>query len=144
MIVSADNASALFVPALSGIGAPPVDVGDQEGLPAFYSSQTAREIVTPEDLILAIRNGDIALRMDGPAPAGEPRAPWLFDEEHGTFDAPPTEQLTIVLDNEADDGVTQVGDGLAPPPTVEVLPDQSWLGAIGMALLEPARSWWRR
>jgi hypothetical protein len=156
----ASVASALIEAPATAANAPPVASPAQAALPTFYAAQTAREIVAPQDLILAIRNGGIALKVDPAAGAGsEARAPWLFDEDRGTFTAPPPEQLTIMLDGDADDtgadstgldnAITALDDGSMSSPGAEVLPDQSWLdqswlGALRTALLEPARSWWRR
>jgi hypothetical protein len=103
-------------------------------------------MVSPADLILAIRSGDIAFKVDPPASSGH--SPWLFDEERGTFEAPASEQLTIVLDGD-DDGLPQTpvdDSSRVPASTGEavVVPDQSWFAAIRMAWMQPTRSWWWR
>ena len=116
-------------------------------LPVMGVPQTAvaREMVSPADLILAIRNGDIAFKIDPPAEPGH--SPWLFDEERGTFEAPPSEQLTIFLGGD-DDGLAQepADDSGMPASTGKgvVVPDQSWFAAIRMAWMQPTRSWWWR
>jgi hypothetical protein len=78
---------------------------------------------------------------------GTPRAPWLFDEARGTFDAPQPEQLTIVIDSDDDAGLERTVDGnSASTFTAEavVVPEQSWFGAIRMAWMQPVRGWWWR
>jgi hypothetical protein len=111
------------------------------------AAAVAREVVSPDDLILAIRKGDIALKIDAPAGAGPQLSPWLFDEERGTFEAPMPERLTIFVDGDDDDGLAQSGDpGHLQVDNSEavVVPDQSWLGAIRMAWMQPVRNWWWR
>ena len=107
----------------------------------------AREIVSPDDLIQAIRKGDIAFKIDNPADTGSQRAPWLFDEERGTFEAPLPEQLTIVVDSDDDDGLARTVDSspvLASGGEAVVVPEQSWFSAIRMAWMQPVRNWWWR
>jgi hypothetical protein len=81
-----------------------------------------------------------------PADTSSERSPWLFDEELGIFEAPTSEPLTIFVEGEGDDGTVRPPDGLAAAFTGEavVLPDQSWFGAIRMALMQPSRGWWWR
>jgi hypothetical protein len=103
--------------------------------------------VSPDDLILAIRKGDIAFKIDPPARTGAERSPWLFDQDQGTFEAPTPEQLTIFVEGDDDDGLAPAGN-VGPVQAVAgealVVPDQSWFGAIRMAWMQPVRSWWWR
>jgi hypothetical protein len=136
------------------LGTRAIETPDDVVWPATGVPQTAvaREIVSADDLILAIRKGDIAFKIDPPAgqaPAGASaeRSPWLFDDERGTFEAPMPEQLTIVVDGSDDDGRGSTDD-LASAPMVAseavVVPEQSWFGAIKLAWLQPTRGWWWR
>jgi hypothetical protein len=143
-----------FVQASGGLGTRAVETRDDIVLPVTEVPHTAiaREVVSPDDLILAIRNGDIALKIDppagqAPADARAERAPWLFDDERGTFAAPAPQQLTIVLDDHEDDELVATDDpGSAPVVASEavVLPEQSWFGAIKLAWMQPTRGWWWR
>jgi FG-GAP-like repeat/RTX calcium-binding nonapeptide repeat (4 copies) len=144
---------SMFVQASGGLGTRPVETRDDVVLPLTEVPQTAiaREVVSPDDLILAIRKGDIAFKIDPPAgqasaDARAERAPWLFDNERGTFAAPEPEQLTIVVDGH-DDGLVPGDDaGSAPVVASEavVLPEQTWFGAIKLAWMQPTRGWWWR
>jgi hypothetical protein len=143
-----------FVQASGGLGTRAVETRDDLVRPVTEVPQTAiaRELVSPDDLILAIRKGDIAFKIDppagqAPADARAERAPWLFDDERGTFAAPAPEQLTIVVDGHEDDGPIPGDDpGSAPVVASEavVLPEQSWFGAIKLAWMQPTRGWWWR
>jgi hypothetical protein len=146
--VSSVTPPTIFAPSSSGLVAPKVETRDDAVLPVpeLPQSAIAREIVSPDDVILAIRRGDIAFKIDMPADTSSERSPWLFDEELGTFQAPTSEPLTIFVEGEGDDGILRTPDGLAAAFTGEavVLPDQSWFGAIRMALMQPSRIWWWR
>jgi hypothetical protein len=146
---SGESSRAILAPAPGRPTAAAARARDNAALPAMEPPQAAvaREIVSPDDLILAIRKGDIALKIDTPVDMGTPRAPWLFDEARGTFDAPQPEQLTIVIDSDDDAGLERTVDGnSASTFTAEavVVPEQSWFGAIRMAWMQPVRGWWWR
>jgi hypothetical protein len=146
--VSGVISPATFAPSSGGLIAPKVETRDDAVLPVpeLPQSAVAREIVSPDDLILAIRRGDIAFKIDTPADTSSERSPWLFDEELGIFEASSPEPLTIFVEGEGDDGAARTPDGPAAAFTGEavVLQDQSWFGAIRMALMQPSRSWWWR
>jgi hypothetical protein len=146
---SGGSSLVTFVQASGGLGRPALETRDQALLPATELPQAAvaREVVSPDDLILAIRKGDIAFKIDPPAGASSARSPWLFDDERGTFEAPLPDQFTIFVDGDDDDGPAQTGNlspGQAFSGEAVVVPDQSWFGAIRMAWMQPARSWWWR
>jgi hypothetical protein len=107
----------------------------------------AREIVSPDDVILAIREGDISLKSDSLQSSSSERSPWLFDEDRGTFEAPTPESLTIFVDGDDGDNLAQTGN-LSPaqafPGEAVVVPDESWFGAFRKIWTQPVRSmWWR-
>jgi hypothetical protein len=147
--LSGESSLVTFVQASGGLGMRAAETRDDVVFPVTAVPQTAiaREIFSPDDVIFAIRKGDIAFKIDPPAGASAERSPWLFDDERGTFEAPPAEQLTIFLDGDDDDGAVQTGN-VSPGPAFTgeavVVPDQSWFGAIRMAWMQPARSWWWR
>jgi hypothetical protein len=60
----------------------------------------AREVVSPNDLISAIKGGNIAIRFGGDEGIAAERQIWLFDDAQGAFVAPASEPLTIVLDHD--------------------------------------------
>ena len=147
--LSGERSLEVLVQPAGGSAAPALDRGDSAVFPVAELPQTAiaREIVSPDDLILAIRKGDIALKIDPSAGESAERSPWLFDEEQGTFEAPRPEQLTIFVDQDDDDGLVQTGNlnsRQALAGEAVVVPDQSWFGAIRMAWMQPMRSWWWR
>ena len=149
--LSGETSVVILSQASGGFDTPAVATRDKAVLSEREVPQTAiaREVVSPDDLILAIRRGDIAFKIDPPAGESSERSPWLFDAERGTFEAPPSEQLTIFVQGDDDDGRarSQTGDsGSMPASTGEavVVPDQSWFGAIRMAWMQPTRSWWWR
>jgi hypothetical protein len=78
------------------------------GNSAAATSAVAREIVSPDDVIRAIKSGEIAIKhTDGAADRnGLAGRVWLFDEAQGSFVPPSAEQLTIVIDRD---------HGQAPP-----------------------------
>jgi hypothetical protein len=59
----------------------------------------AREVVSPNDLISAIKGGNIAIRFGSDESIAAERQIWLFDEAQGAFVAPAPKPLTIVLDS---------------------------------------------
>jgi hypothetical protein len=133
---------------LSGESTPVTpEMGDRASLPMMEVPQTAiaREIVSPDDLIRAIRKGDIAFKIEAPATKPAVGSPWLFDEVHGTFEAPRAEQLTIVIDSDDDDAFAQTDHSATMPVFAgEVVADRSWLDAIRLAWTRPVRNWWWR
>jgi hypothetical protein len=149
--LSGETSVVILSQASGGLVTPAVAPPDK-AVPEREVPQTAiaREVVSPDDLILAIRKGDIAFKIDPPAGESSERSPWLFDAERGTFEAPPSEQLTIFVEgDDDDDGLarTQTGNpGFMPASAGEamVVPDQSWFGAIRMAWMQPTRNWWWR
>jgi hypothetical protein len=78
------------------------------GNSAAATNAVAREIVSPDDVIRAIKSGEIAIKhTDGAADRnGLAGRVWLFDEAQGSFVPPSAEQLTIVIDRD---------HGQAPP-----------------------------
>ena len=129
--------SALVTPA----------IGDRASLPTMDAPQTAivREIISPDDLIRAIRKGDIAFKIEAPPPKAAHGSPWLFNEAQGTFEAPPAERLTIVVDSDDEDAAGQTGQSAAMPTFAgEVVPDRSWLDALRLGWTRPVRNWWWR
>jgi hypothetical protein len=60
----------------------------------------AREVVSPNDLISAIKGGNIAIRFGGDEGIAAERQIWLFDDAQGAFVAPASKPLTIVLDHD--------------------------------------------
>ncbi len=153
--VSLENGSAvgllgggsplIFVQSPAGSGTSVREAPEGSVLPGTELPQSAiaREIVSPDDVILAIREGDITFKIDTFADANSERSPWLFDGDRGTFEAPLPEPLTIVIDGDEGDRLAQTG---APVQalTGEVVPDESWFGAFRKLWMQPARSlWWR-
>ena len=92
-------------------------IADRASLPTMDAPQTAivREIVSPDDLIRAIRKGDIAFKIEAPAVKPAAGSPWLFNEAHGTFEAPPAERFMIVVDSDEDGDDARVRPANPPP-----------------------------
>jgi hypothetical protein len=160
-VILLSSQNALSDTGMSGGGAPvarvrPYDDGELQaddtryaGLPAAIAppdAAIAREIVSADDLILAIQKGNIALKIDAPAGSAPQSSPWLFDDERGVLEAPRPEPLTIVIDGD-DDGLAQAGGFNPVQPSAGqavVVPDQSWFGAMRTAWMQPIRGWWWR
>jgi len=132
--------------AVEGSAKPADNAGAMLAQAELPQSAIAREIVSPDDLILAIRTGDIAIKTD--SGTGSQHAPWLFDAEEGTFEAPSAERFTVWLagDDETDPLAT-VGDGAPAANAVDqtvVVPDASWLAVFRKIWSQPGRTlWWR-
>jgi hypothetical protein len=94
---------------------------------AAATNAVAREIVSPDDVIRAIKSGEIAIKhTDGAADRNSLAGRvWLFDEAQGSFVPPSAEQLTIVIDRD---------HGHSPPP----VPSAEALGAEALGLIATA------
>jgi hypothetical protein len=66
---------------------------EDDGVPTL-----AREIVSPRDLIRAVNDSNIAIKVGDGVGERAYRRVWLFDDAGGTFVAPDPEPLTIVID----------------------------------------------
>ena len=102
---------------------------------AAATNAVAREIVSPDDVIRAIKSGEIAIKQtDGAADRnGLAGRVWLFDEAEGSFVPPSAEQLTIVIDR--DHGHTpplvQSAEALGLVATAAMITaEPTWLGAL--------------
>ena len=94
----------------------------------------AREIVSAEDVIRAIKSGDIAIkRVDAATEANNAGGRvWLFDDVEGTFVAPEPEPLTIVVERHENPASRE-----RPAETLGLLAtaamistEPSWLGTL--------------
>ncbi len=94
----------------------------------------AREIVSADDVIRAIKTGDIAIkRTDGNANrSGLPSRAWLFDDAEGTFVPPAPEPLTIVIDRgHAKTSSGEVAENLELAATAAIVSAKpSWLSIM--------------
>jgi hypothetical protein len=103
---------------------------------AAATNAVAREIVSPDDVIRAIKSGEIAIKhTDGAADRNSLAGRvWLFDEAQGSFVPPSAEQLTIVIDR--DHGHTS-----PPVQSAEALEAEA-LGLIATAAMITAEPTW--
>ena len=99
---------------------------------AAATNAVAREIVSPDDVIRAIKSGEIAIKhTDGAADRNSLAGRvWLFDEAQGSFVPPSAEQLTIVIDRDH-------GHSPPPVPSAEALGAEA-LGAEALGLIATA------
>ncbi len=100
------------------------------GNSAAATNAVAREIVSPDDVIRAIKSGEIAIKQtDGAAADRNSLADrvWLFDEAQGSFVPPSAEQLTIVIDRD---------EGHAPLP-VQSAEELGLVATAAMVTSEP-------
>ena len=106
----------------------------------------SREVVSPKDVIFAIREGNLAIKTDGAEGSVSDRALWLFDDESGGFVAPSPEPLTITVDHDGDGVATLDSDDYvaAPSDGAFVVPDQSWLGMLRRMRTGAVSGWWSR
>ena len=91
-----------------------------------------REIVLPRDLIRAVGDGNIAIKVGDGLGERAHRQVWLFDDAGGNFVAPDPEPLTIVIDR-ADVPVapTHHEHSLGVVTTAAVIAAvPSWLGVL--------------
>jgi hypothetical protein len=100
---------------------------------AVAGNAVAREIVTPAELIRAIKTSEIAIKRVDPAAEGvQASRVWLFDEAQGTFVAPEPEPFTIMLDrdeNAATPSRAVEAVGLVATAAM-VATEPSWLGTL--------------
>jgi hypothetical protein len=92
----------------------------------------AREIVSANDIIRAIRTSDIAIRS-GEAPAGAAVQVWLFDDAQGTFVAADPEPFTIRLERDGSD----TKDGRGPRHSVSATTEDALNDAWALAVAAP-------
>jgi hypothetical protein len=83
---------------IGGLGGAPISHASGEN--AAPINAIAREVVSPNDLISAIKGGNIAIRFGGDEGIAAERQIWLFDDAQGAFVAPASKPLTIVLDHD--------------------------------------------
>jgi hypothetical protein len=105
------------------------------GTKAAATSAVAREIVSPDDVIRAIKSGEIAIKRTDAAAADRTAFDrnalagrvWLFDEAQGAFVPPSTEQLTIVIDR----------DEAHTPPLLQSAEELGLIATAAMVTAEP-------
>ena len=110
---------------------------------AVRASTVGRESVSPDDLIRAINDGNIAIKFGDAAagPTSAERRIWLFDDAGGVFVAPNPEPLTIVIDH-ADVPVsgTQADHGSELVATAAMVSaGPSWLRKLRLFGRKPAQ-----
>jgi hypothetical protein len=118
-----DSSAVILGQLAAASGARPLETGKTGPLAQAESprSAIAREIVSPDDLILAIRTGHIMIKTE--AGDGLERAPWLFDADQGTFEAPLPEPFTVRLaDDDAADEPAAVAPGEMPDHQGVIVP----------------------
>ncbi|HEY1982447.1 MAG TPA: hypothetical protein VGH13_20415, partial [Xanthobacteraceae bacterium] len=98
------------------------------------TASVAREVVSPGEVIRAIKASEIAIkRVDAAADAGKAGSRvWLFDEVQGTFVAPAPEPLTIVIErNKTASPLGYSAEELGLVATAAMISSEpSWLGSI--------------
>jgi hypothetical protein len=102
---------------------------------AFPANAVDREIVSPHNLIRAINGSNIAIKVGDAAGRGtaSDRQVWLFDDVEGSFVAPETAPLTIVIDPvDVPHPPTQSEHtlGLVATATMVAAAGPSWLGML--------------
>ncbi len=115
------------------------------------SNAIAREVVSADDIIRAIKASDISIRRGD---AVTDRAPltgqvWLFDEAEGTFVPPEPEPLTIVLERgETKSGLGQRVEALGLLATAAMVStESSWLDSLrqfgrkAARVVQPGSKW---
>jgi hypothetical protein len=118
-----DNAFALGM-------SPAADYADQNRPIAAVAVD--REILSPRDVIRAIDDGGIAIKVsDGRGNAAD-RQVWLFDDAQGTFVPPKSEAFTIVLDHDQRPSPLPADHAseLLATATVIVATGPAWFGVL--------------
>jgi hypothetical protein len=103
------------------------------------AATVAREIVSPGDIIRAIRNSEIAIKVSDPGASGN--RIWLFDETEGAFVARDPERMTIVIDGGDAPRQLEQSFGQVETPAAPAALELSWLGALRHFGREAARTW---
>ncbi len=105
------------------------------GAQAASSTGVAREIVSPQDVIRAIKTSEISIkRADGDARGAELKSRvWLFDELEDAFVPPAPEAFTITVEHDrakpATSDAAEYAMGLAASAMI-VSAEPSWRGAL--------------
>jgi hypothetical protein len=133
---------------VSKMVAPPIiDYATRDSAAAAVNA-VSREIVSPDDVIRAIRDSEIAIKVSGPGDSSfAGKRIWLFDEAEGAFVARDPERLTIVIDGGDSDSedASQADQSFGQPGTVDAGgQEQSWIGAVRQFGREAARIWFDR